>query len=141
MANLIAEEEVYENFVRLADLSDYVTVLSDGTSDMSTDVKRRGKGKLYCKDTTHDTKAEAISVLESELYPDGSKVWRSKSGHNIEKISKSDTKIYYLCSKPSARGLQCSTGAVLISPLNSTTTETHRTICPHDCISKTLAVC
>ena len=108
---------------------------------MSTDVKRRGKGKVYYKDTTHDTKAEEISVLESDLYPDGSKLWRSKSGHKIEKISKSDTKIYYLCSKLSARGLQYSTGAVLISPLISTTTEIHRTICPHDCISKTLAIC
>ena len=42
MANLIAAEEVYENFVRLADLLDNVTVLPDGTSDMSTDVKCRG---------------------------------------------------------------------------------------------------
>ena len=74
MANFIAEEEVYENFVRLADLLDNFLVMSDETSDMSTDVKRRGKGKVNYKDTTHDTKAEAISVLESELYPDGSKV-------------------------------------------------------------------
>ena len=53
MVNYITEEEIYENFVRLLDLSDNITVSSDWTSDHLSYVKPKGNSKVYYPDSSH----------------------------------------------------------------------------------------